>query len=419
MGNQILVVDDEPDIRLLLRDILEDEGYQVQLAEDASAARHIKSSLAPDLILLDIWMPGVDGVSLLKEWSSSGQVDCPVVMMSGHGTVETAVEATRFGAVAFIEKPLSTAKLLNTLRTALSSSGDLDRRSNAGSMEQPVGNSPVMQALRQQAENLRLDNQPLFIHGSDAGSCRIWAEYLCRSRGALEQYPLSGAAGMMTRLSSNLYIDEVAELNRQQQRELLDAVNGYSPGNRFRIIAATRLELSALQRLDDLDSRIAACWENSIYIPCLNEHIEDMPELLDYYVSWFSDRDQLPYRHFGVAAQNLLRNFDWQGGMSQFKEFVRLMLGASHAEEVEESEIHRILDELRSRSPDPGYDQVLEVQVNLNLGLKEAREVFEREYLSRHLELSGFNIAELARRVGQERTHLYRKLKSLGLPTKK
>ena len=121
MSNKILVVDDEPDIRFLLKDILEDEGYEVNLAENATQAGEQKQAFLPDLILLDIWMPEMDGVTLLKQWNEQKSLVCPVVMMSGHGTVETAVEATRYGAFDFVEKPLSTAKLLRTVNSALSS----------------------------------------------------------------------------------------------------------------------------------------------------------------------------------------------------------------------------------------------------------------------------------------------------------
>ncbi|MEN9726168.1 MAG: hypothetical protein RL434_534 [Pseudomonadota bacterium] len=111
-GQQILVVDDEPDIRLLLKEILEDEGFVVSVAENANQAREARRNRRPDLILLDIWMPDTDGITLLKEWSEAGPLGSPVIMMSGHGTVETAVEATRLGAYDFIEKPLSIAKLM-------------------------------------------------------------------------------------------------------------------------------------------------------------------------------------------------------------------------------------------------------------------------------------------------------------------
>ncbi|MEO7558141.1 MAG: response regulator, partial [Gammaproteobacteria bacterium] len=118
-GAYILVVDDEPDIGSLVRDILEDEGYQVMVADCGEAARQARRLRRPDLTLLDIWMPDTDGISLLKEWSDGGNLASPVIMMSGHGTVETAVEATRLGAYDFIEKPLSLAKLLLTVQRAL------------------------------------------------------------------------------------------------------------------------------------------------------------------------------------------------------------------------------------------------------------------------------------------------------------
>jgi two-component system, NtrC family, nitrogen regulation response regulator NtrX len=118
-ATHILVVDDEPDIRGLVKEILEDEGYAVAVAENGEAARHALRDRRPDLILLDIWMPDIDGISLLKEWAEDDELPCPVIMMSGHGTVETAVEATRLGAYDFLEKPLSMAKLLLTLERAL------------------------------------------------------------------------------------------------------------------------------------------------------------------------------------------------------------------------------------------------------------------------------------------------------------
>ena len=123
MSHQLLVVDDEPDIRELLKEILEDEGYEVEVAHNADTARSARRSRRPDLVLLDIWMPDTDGITLLKEWSESGNNDAPVIMMSGHGTVETAVEATRLGAYDFIEKPLSMAKLLLTVKNGGASAG--------------------------------------------------------------------------------------------------------------------------------------------------------------------------------------------------------------------------------------------------------------------------------------------------------
>jgi len=151
---RVLVVDDEDDIRALIDEILSEEGYSVTVAADAAAARSAKNDGGFDLVLLDIWMPDTDGISLLREWSDQGTVDCPVVMMSGHGTVDTAVEATRLGASDFVEKPLSLAKLLRTVERALENA---KKQSGSGrsilpSMLAPVGRSVLMKDLREKVK---------------------------------------------------------------------------------------------------------------------------------------------------------------------------------------------------------------------------------------------------------------------------
>src|SRR6202165_5449252 len=151
----ILVVDDEADIRGLLKEILSEEGYEVDVAANAVQARASRARQSPDLVLLDIWMPDVDGISLLREWSASTTDGCPVVMMSGHGTVETAVEATRLGAFDFVEKPLSLAKLLRTVERALDAGRRkrLSARAQGSALAVPIGKSKVTQALREQVQH--------------------------------------------------------------------------------------------------------------------------------------------------------------------------------------------------------------------------------------------------------------------------
>ncbi|NBU26468.1 MAG: sigma-54-dependent Fis family transcriptional regulator, partial [Gammaproteobacteria bacterium] len=154
---RILVVDDEADIRGLVKEILSEEGYEVEVAADAAQARGLRERQQPDLVLLDIWMPGTDGITLLREWQAASADGCPVVMMSGHGTVETAVEATRLGAVDFVEKPLSLAKLLRTVERALEGG----RRRQAATrlltaaVAMPVGKSRAMQQLRADQQHRR------------------------------------------------------------------------------------------------------------------------------------------------------------------------------------------------------------------------------------------------------------------------
>src|ERR1700741_4797612 len=176
----ILVVDDEADIRGLLKEILSEEGYEVDVAADAAQARASRARQIPDLVLLDIWMPDVDGISLLREGSAATSDGCPVVMMSGHGTVETAVEATRLGAFDFVEKPLSLAKLLRTVERALDS-GRHRRQSGrplVPPLIAPVGKSRAMHAIREQAQQIAPHSTPVLIVGEPGSGRESFARYI-------------------------------------------------------------------------------------------------------------------------------------------------------------------------------------------------------------------------------------------------
>jgi DNA-binding NtrC family response regulator len=184
------------------------------------------------------------------------------------------------------------------------------------------------------------------------------------------------------------------------------------------LIVASRFDYDQLKGNQQIEEGVVQMWLSAITIPSLGQHIEDIPELLEYYVNWYSDYEQLPYRHFDVAAQNLLRNYSWNGDIAQLKQFVKTILANGGAEKIELREIERAL-QLMTATAEVEAGNEMQISIDLGLDLREAREAFEREYLSRHLALCDYNMTELARRVGQERTHLYRKLKSLGLQSKK
>lgn len=444
----VLVVDDEADIRALIQDILGDEGYGVTVAADAGEARSARSKRKFDLILLDIWMPDTDGITLLREWSEGGEMTCPVVIMSGHGTVDTAVEATRLGAFDFVEKPLSLAKLLRTVEAALESAG---RQSRAAvtllpSLLAPVGRSEVMQALRDRVQQYaRHDGSVLF--SGEAGTGRsAFARYMHGlSRRAGE--PLTSLtaasvtesnaeeqllgredgdeiiAGAFERASGGtLVIDGLSDLSSNAQRILLGAiedgrfirVGGSLPVKLdARIVATVGADVDVLIETGQLRRDLVAQLSMlSLRVPPLREYSEDVPELLTYYVDKLVDAEGLTFRRFSVAAQNRLRNYPWPDNVRELKHLVRRLLLSGRGEDIALDEVEA---EISAVAP---VDEPLVKQDLLALPLREAREHFERAYLQQQLVLCDGKVGQLAKRVGMERTHLYRKLRSLGVDFK-
>jgi len=430
-ANHILVVDDEPDIRELLCEILEDEGYRVSVAADATSARRARERQPPDLALLDIWMPDVDGITLLKEWHDADAIGFPVIMMSGHGTIETAVEATRLGAYDFVEKPLSLAKLLLTVRAALGAGSAVEARPAARSdwRTQLVGHSSTMAELRDRVSALADSDQPVLVRG-EPGSGKHVVARLLHEQGSRARKPwvyvdvgrigLDGIGeelfhrdGAWTQAAGGtLALDDVAELDDRTQAMLAEKLSAPRGAESPRVVA-----LSA----EDLTRRIAErvfrfellrmLGADTIHVAPLREHAEDIPDLLGYFVDRCVETENLPYRHFTVAAQNRLRNYHWPGNVGELEALVRRVLSLDDVDEIDVDAVDHALAELRSRIQVPASAMPLP----LDLPLREAREVFERVYLQHQLRLAGGRIGELARRVGMERTHLYRKLRSLGI----
>ena len=222
--SQILVVDDEVGIRELLSEILRDEGHQVRLAQNASEARQIRGRVRPDLVLLDIWMPDTDGITLLKEWASTGQLTMPVVMMSGHGTIDTAVEATRIGAYAFLEKPIALQKLLSTIGTALKQGVS---RAGVTTVLATVGKSRPVDQLRAQLERLRaLRSSALFVGepGTGMEQCaRLLHQpntaWVAPEDLAAFDQPENNLVGQAA--EGVLYLRDVDTMSRSQQKSLM------------------------------------------------------------------------------------------------------------------------------------------------------------------------------------------------------
>ena len=441
----VLVVDDEDAIRVLIKEILSDEGYEVTNAADAAEARAARQEGKFDLILLDIWMPDTDGISLLREWSEHAELDCPVVIMSGHGTVDTAVEATRLGAFDFVEKPLSIAKLLRTVERAIESSKKRPSttRRLLPALMTPVGRSKLMQNLRDQVQEYANHDSPVLLIG-EAGTGRgAFARYIHALSDRAEAPLVNLLAASLTdnnaeeqlfgteengeihngyferAKNGTLIIDELTDLNDLAQKLILSALEqgefvrhgGHEP---------IKLQVRVLATVNaDYDSRIAAGTLRrelisnlntlSVRVPPLREYAEDVPELLSYYVDKLVDGEGLSFKRFGVAAQNRLRNYPWPDNVRELKNLVRRLLLTGSGEEISLDEVEKEIAVIAHA------DEPLVKQDLLSLPLREAREQFERAYLQQQLVLCDGKVGKLAKRVGMERTHLYRKLRSLGV----
>ena len=452
----IMVVDDEPDIRQLVSEILEDEGYRVVTAENAERARELHRSRKPDLILLDIWMPGQDGISLLREWRENGILACPVIMMSGHGTIETAVEATKLGAYDFIEKPLSLAKMLLTVSNALRAS-QLEQenrglRKQVVGIQDPIGSSQTMQRLREQAKRIAQHDACLLLYGEPGVGKESFARYI-HSRSSSRDRPFvrsalssvnSSAMPLSNRLfgleengkihyglldeanGGVLYLAEIYELDTDSQIRLLHTLKERRftrTGGRDWVDLDIRLMVSSSHDLQD-DVAGGKFNEELYYLlnvvplvlPPLRDHPEDVPELLNHYVDLLTAQDGLPYRHFSLAAQNFLRNHTWPGNIRELRNLVQrlLILGTETEISLDETE-----EAIGTRIPVFTHEVGQIPESLFDLPLRQAREQFEHDYLIYQLKQADGNVSKLADQVKMERTHLYRKMRSLNVDPKK
>ena len=403
---KILVVDDEVGIRELLSEILVDEGHDVRLAENAAAARAARQAARPDLVLLDIWMPDTDGITLLKEWSAAGQLNMPVVMMSGHGTIDTAVEATRIGAQDFLEKPIALQKLLAAVKRALQKAALPVR---AELTLAAFARSSALRDLKKRLEQVASKSRIVMLKAGAGSLAELCARTLVAPGKPWLDLSGHGAPLEIDRLEAALggvlFAPELMAFTRLQQKNLAFAIERLEKFD-LRLIAASAHGAAELVAAGFDEALLRRLSEATLGTPGLAELKDEVPELAGQILTHFVEAGEVPLRQLSTAAMNALRNQSWPGGYAELKAAVRSLALGALEEAIDASDVARLL------APPP---TAAALALPLDLPLREAREAFERIYFEHHLQLESGNMTRLAEKTGLERTHLYRKLKGLGL----
>lgn len=412
-STDILIVDDEIGIREVLQETLEDEGYSVALAENAAEARALRNQTRPAMVLLDIWMPDSDGITLLKEWATNGQLTMPVVMMSGHGSIDTAVEATKIGALDFLEKPIPLQKLFATVERALKVG---ESQMAVGLSLEQLGNSQIIQELGKQLERAAQHNSPILLLGESGSPFEAVARYFHKAAtpwvepGRPEHIIDAPLELLQKAMGGILYLGDIAQYSKTAQQSiafLLTKAERYH----VRIVCTCSQPLSELIAQQGQDSKLLNVLSSLVVsLPPLRQQIEDIPFLVNRIANELAESQKTKPVHFDAAALAQLSQYDWPGNLEQLKNVVKnLALNADHGE-VGHQAVCKMLNRFVQQS-----DSEMVNGFDFNLPLRELREQLERRYFEYHIRREGQNMSRVAQKVGLERTHLYRKLKQLGI----
>jgi two-component system nitrogen regulation response regulator NtrX len=459
MASDILIVDDETDIRELVAGILQDEGYGTRTAGDSDSALAAVVARRPSLVFLDIWLQGsrIDGLQLLDALRQD-HPELPIVMISGHGNIETAVSAIKRGAYDFIEKPFKADRLLLVAERALENSR-LKREVKELKQFAPlttalVGRSPAVNALRQTIEKVGPTNSRVLVVGpSGSGkelaartihalSTRAGSPFVVINAAAItpehmevELFGVESANGSVAAAEGRkvgaleeahggtLFIDEIADMPRETQNKIMrvlveqtfQRVGGATKVTvDVRIVSSTsrnlEAEIAGGRFREDLYHRLSVV---PIRVPPLAERREDVSELVEYFMAQISQTTGLPKRTIGADALAVLQSHDWPGNVRQLRNNVeRLMIlaGGDPDAVITASMLPQDVGSMIPNMPNGNGGEHL-----MSLALREAREVFEREYLLAQINRFGGNISRTAEFVGMERSALHRKLKALGI----
>lgn len=448
MKGKILIVDDEVGILDTVSEILEDEGYKTLKAEDAETAMDILEREDIDLIFLDVWLPKMNGIEAIKKIREK-DLDIPIIMISGHGNVEVAVQAVKLGAFDFLEKPLSMERILLTAERALQFKNlereNIKLRSSLIKKYELVGSSQVMKKIKAQIEMIaKGDSRVLILGESGTGkelvarmihslSPRANAPFIEVNCAAIPQelieselfgHEKGAFTGAIDRKigkfelanEGTLFLDEIGDMSLITQAKLLRVIETQKfqrvGGTRditvnVRIISATNKNLTEEIKKgnfrEDLYYRLNVV---PIYIPPLRERKEDIPELIDYFMEEFNREKGWKKKTIKDEAMKILKSYDWPGNVRELKNAVERLMIMIPKDVIEASDIETT-GIIRERLKEESYFSYST--------LKEARDAFERDFILRKLRDNNWNMTKTAEVIGIERSNLYKKIKSLGI----
>ena len=408
---KILIIDDEEDIRESLSDIIKDEGFEVVVAENAEKAREVKSKIRFDLILLDIWMPDCDGISLLKQWAKDKEINCPVIMMSGHGTIDTAIEATKIGAFDFLEKPISLQKLLKTISLALKKSIHITKLdiSFINDVE-----SPVIKILRQRLKDLKKENL-ILIGGKEGNFLNVCIEFLLGNNFSVYDSKNKLDSLLIKKIQEKgktaLLIKKFSDLSNYDSTELREVIN-LLINKKIKVIIIDE-DINTLKKL------VANEWlfDNHFIKMPIDNDIDMISEFSNLILNYYLSKNiNIGYKEFDTSALNTMRLKSDFLQIDILDQFIVNLIQNTDTETITADDLN--FSETSVASPNNFIADIKIENNNLySLVLKDAREEFERKYFEFHIK-SKISVTELSKKSGVERTHLYRKLKQLNIKIK-
>ena len=409
----ILIVDDERDIRESLRDILEDEGHNIFLAENAKVARLIKEKENIGLILLDIWMPDCDGITLLKEWATTNKINCPVLMMSGHGTIDTAIEATKIGAYDFLEKPISLQKLLNTINSSLKKEILITK------IDQNFLNTTQLNWIvqfRQKLISLKSSNL-IYLKGTEGNFINICIKSLVGTNYLL----IDSNAVIKDNFIENAAQKGCSAILFKKYSEF-DSIKKENINKYLKINLHKKMKIIFIDEfIESISDTKKVSEENILSMPDFLNNKDLIPDfslaLLNFYLSM---NKHIGYKEFEISALNSLRISKNIENIDVLDSIVFNLIKLSEGQKISSEDVESYLQGFNIKQENK--NNVQEISFNFsetifNKSLKEAREEFEKSYFNFHMQKK-LSVSDLAKKSGVERTHLYRKLKSLGIKSK-